>query len=101
MHDRRVPTHSSASAAVAGIAYSVIPPDGSNGNYAINYAKLPGNESNPVCIKQIGVPFWGTYSGIDIHYPSLKVVSAVETSWGVNRTADLNTNAATWLNVFV
>jgi hypothetical protein len=85
----------------AGVAYSVIPPDGSNGNHPINYAKLPGNETNPGCIKQIGVPFWGSYSGIDVHYPSLKVVSAVETAWGVNRTGDLNSNAATWLNVFV
>uniref|UniRef100_A0A383V3P6 Uncharacterized protein n=1 Tax=Tetradesmus obliquus TaxID=3088 RepID=A0A383V3P6_TETOB len=87
--------------AYPGIAYSVIPPDGSNGNFPINYAKVPGNETNPGCIKQIGVPFWGSYSGIDVHHPSLKVISAVETAWGVNRTGDLNSNAATWLSVFV
>lgn len=85
---------------VAGIGYSFIPPDRTNGNFEINYAKLPGNETNPGCIQQCGVPLWGAYSGIDVHPSGMKVISAVETSWGNNRTNDLNTNAATWLNVF-
>lgn len=91
------PTHTCCD---AGVAYSFIPADGSNGNYQINYAKVPGAEAGAQCIRQAGNLAWGAYSGIDIHYPSMRVLSAVETSWGVNATWEDNSNAATWINVF-
>lgn len=78
----------------AGVGYSVIPGNQLNGGAAFNLAK-PGAG----CVEQGGSTAWGSYSGIDVHFPSYKVWSAVE--YAFTKTDFISaSNAGIWLNVF-
>jgi hypothetical protein len=85
----------------SGIGYSIIPPGLAGGSAAFNLLK-PGAG----CVYQGPAPgheqqAWGSYSGADIHVPSLTAWTAVSYAQHKSAYTSIPSNAGTWLQAFV
>jgi hypothetical protein len=87
---------------LAGVAFSTIPISSSGNTAAAPPAAAPSFnliKQGASCITQGGSQLWGAYSGMDTHYPSYRIWSAVEMAVTAANSSRGLPNSGVWISV--
>ncbi|WIA21393.1 hypothetical protein OEZ85_000609 [Tetradesmus obliquus] len=90
----------SGTPAYPGVAYSTIPISSGSSSSAAAAAAPAFNLIKPgaSCVTQGGSQLWGAYAGIDTHYPSYRIWSAVEMAVTKGNSSG-EPNSGVWISV--